>query len=78
MPKAGEVNKFRTDIILADKECKEQASNKLRFIYLALPLFKKEPAECESDFDKWIYDLTHVEALSKNALDGTKEKFREA
>ena len=44
MPKAGEVNKFRTDIILADKESKEQASNKLRFIYLALPLFKKEPA----------------------------------
>ena len=41
MPKAGEVNKFRTDIILADKESKEQASNKLRFIYLGLPLFKK-------------------------------------
>ena len=75
MPKAGEVNKFRTDIILADKESKEQASNKLRFIYLALPLFKKEPAECESDFDKWIYVLTHMEALTRMPWTAQKKIF---
>ena len=75
MPKAGEVNKFRTDIILADKESKEQASNKLRFIYLALPLFKKEPEECESDFDKWIYVLTHMEALTRMPWTAQKKIF---
>ena len=73
--KAGEVNKFRTDIILADKESKEQASNKLRFIYLALSLFKKEPEECESDFDKWIYVLTHMEALTRMPWTAQKKIF---
>ena len=75
MPKTGEVNKFRTDIILADKESKEQASNKLRFIYLALPLFKKEPEECKSDFDKWIYVLTHMEALTRMPWTAQKKIF---
>lgn len=75
MPKTGEVNKFRTDIILTDKESKEQASNKLRFIYLALPLFKKEPEECKSDFDKWIYVLTHMEALTRMPWTAQKKIF---
>ena len=60
---------------MADKESKEQASNKLRFIYLALPLFKKEPEECESDFDKWIYVLTHMEALTRMPWTAQKKIF---
>ena len=56
-------------------ESKEQASKKLRFIYLALPLFKKEPEECESDFDKWIYVLTHMEALTRMPWTAQKKIF---
>ena len=44
MPHTDEVSKFRTDIVLADKDTKAQVSNKLRFIYLALPLFEKKEA----------------------------------
>ena len=62
MPHTDEVSKFRTDIVLADKDTKAQVSNKLRFIYLALPLFEKKAEECVTDFEKWIYVLKHMEA----------------
>ena len=63
-----ELDKFRTDIVLADKESGEIASNKLRFIYLVLPLFEKKVDECDTDFDKWIYVLKHMEALSLSLI----------
>ena len=34
--------KFRTDVVLADKDSGEVYSNKIRFIYLVMPLFKKK------------------------------------
>lgn len=37
--------KFRTDLVLADRDTKDVVSNKLRIVYLMLPLFKKR---------KWI------------------------
>ena len=46
-----ELDKFRTDIILADKDSGKLVSNKLRFIYLVLPLFEKKVDECD------IYDF---------------------
>ena len=76
MPKHGEVTKFRTDLVLADKETREFASGKLRFIYLALPLFpRKTEEECDTDFDKWIYVLTHMEALTRMPFTAQKKIF---
>ena len=75
LPKADEVSKFRTDIVLADKDNGKQASNKLRFVYLALPLFKKKAEDCDSDFDKWIYVLTHMEALTRMPWTAQKKIF---
>lgn len=72
-----ELKKFRTDIILADKESGELASNKLRFIYLILPLFDKDVEDCVSDFDKWIYVLKHMEALSRMPFTAQKEIFKQ-
>lgn len=72
-----ELDKFRTDIILADKESGEIASNKLRFIYLVLPLFEKKVDECDTDFDKWIYVLKHMEALSRMPFTAQKEIFKQ-
>ena len=77
IPKAEEVNKFRTDIVLTDKENGKVASDKLRFIYLALPLFKKEAEECDNDFDKWIYVLKHMEALGRMPFTAQKEIFKQ-
>ena len=73
MPGHEELSKFRTDIVLADKESGEIASNKLRFIYLVLPLFKKNV----DDFDKWIYVLKHMEALSRMPFTAQKEIFKQ-
>ena len=69
--------KFRTDIVLADKEDGTIASDKLRFIYLAMPLFDKEVDECVTDFDKWIYVLKHMEALSRMPFTAQKDVFKQ-
>ena len=40
-------------------------NDKLRFIYLQLPCFTKEPDECENDFERWIYVLKNMETLNR-------------
>ena len=57
--------KFRTDIILADKDTKQQFTDKLRMIFLQLPEFKVEEEECKTNFQRWIYILKHMESLNR-------------
>ncbi len=47
------VHKLRTDVILVDRDTQEQFSDKLRFIFIELPSFTKEEAECETDFERF-------------------------
>ncbi len=42
--------------------------DKLKFIYLELPKFKKTEAELESHFDKWLFVLTHLSKLSSRPV----------
>ena len=56
---------FRTDVVLAEKDTKEQFSDKLRMIYLQLPLFKKEAEDCENQVERWIYLLKNMETLNR-------------
>ena len=56
---------FRTDVVLAEKGTMEQFSDKLRMIYLQLPLFKKEADECDNQVERWIYLLKNMETLSR-------------
>ena len=56
---------FRTDVVLAEKDTQEQFSDKLRMIYLQLPLFKKEAEECENQVERWIYLLKNMETLNR-------------
>ena len=37
--------------------------DKLKFIYIELPKFKKEPSELVTHFDKWLYVFTHLQML---------------
>ena len=66
--------KFRTDLVLADRDTKDVVSNKLRIVYLMLPLFKKEEMDCNNDFERWIFVLKNMNTLermpflAKNAL----------
>ncbi|MEG1660277.1 MAG: Rpn family recombination-promoting nuclease/putative transposase [Bacteroides sp.] len=55
--------KFRTDVILADRDTGALFSDKLRQVFLALPLFTKKESECASFFDCWIYTLKNMEYL---------------
>ena len=67
-------HKFRTDVALTDIDSGELFSDKFHFIYLMLPLFKKEEEECENDFERWIYVLNNMNTfdrmpfLAKNAV----------
>ena len=62
-PDIGE--EFRTDVMLINRKSKEVFSDKLRLVYLQLPLFNKEVDECENDFDRWIYVLKNMETIKR-------------
>src|SRR5574344_1711592 len=56
---------YRCDIELADRKTHESFSDKMRFIYLELPSFRKEEHECETDFERWIYVLKNMDTLKR-------------
>ena len=58
-------SKLRTDIVLADRDIHELFTDKMRYIFLELPSFKKEESECETDFERWIYVLKNMETLQR-------------
>ena len=47
-------DKFRTDVALMDMENHTLFTNKMRMVFLQLPLITKEPDECDTLFDKII------------------------
>ena len=61
----GSAHKLRTDIVLADRDTHELFTDKMRYIFLELPAFTKEEAECENDFERWIYVLKNMETLQR-------------
>ena len=72
--------KFGTDVVLADKDSGEIYSNKIRFIYLVMPLFKKKEEECTTFLDCWIYNLKYMEIVEQfpcEALDKIFKKLAE-
>lgn len=64
--------KLRYDIKLSDTETNAVFYDKLTFIYLEMPKFKKSVDELETRFDKWLYVLRNL-----NRLDKVPEKLRE-
>ena len=68
-------DKFRTDVVLADRDTHEPFSDKLRFIFLQLPCFTKEEDECGNDFERWIYVLKNMETLQRMPFKARKAVF---
>ena len=66
---------MRTDIVLADRDTHEQFSDKMRYIFIELPLFTKEEDECETDFERWIYVLKNMETLQRLPFKARKAVF---
>ena len=73
--KMGINSKFRTDVILADRDTGRMFSDKIRQIYLELPWFTKEPDECETDFERWLYLLKHMDTLERMPFKARKSVF---
>ena len=51
-------------------------NNKLRQIYLSLPYFTLEQAECHTDFECWIYLLKNMETLERMPFEAKKAVFK--
>ena len=68
-------HKLRTDIVLTDRDTHEQFSDKMRYIFIELPMFAKEEDECETDFERWIYVLKNMETLQRLPFKARKAVF---
>lgn len=66
---------LRTDVILADRETGELFSDRMRQIFIALPLFRKEEHECDTDFERWTYTLKNMETLKRMPFKARKAVF---
>lgn len=67
--------KFRTDVILVDRETGKLFTDRMRQTFIALPLFDKEEDECETDFERWIYTLKNMETLKRMPFKARKAVF---
>lgn len=66
---------FRRDIVLADKDTGRTFNTKFRQIYIELPRFDKEEEACETDFERWIYVLKHMDTLDRMPFKARKAIF---
>lgn len=60
-----EPDKYRYDIKLSDIETHKIFYDKLTFIYLEMPKFKKELHELTTRFDKWLYAFKNLHNLER-------------
>ena len=72
----GLADNFRTDVVLMNKQRGVIFSDKERFIFLQLPVFKKEAEECNDDFERWIYVLKNMEILDRMPWAAKDSVFR--
>jgi len=51
---------FRTDLVLTDLRTRQRLLDRMRIVYLQLPLFTKQSEECMDIFDCWIYIIKNM------------------
>lgn len=74
----GYENRFKIDVGMCDLKTKEPFNDKLRLIFIQIPLFeKKTPGECVTNFDKWMYNIINMTTMDAMAFVDDKifEKF---
>ena len=62
-PDQSEKERFLREVQLMDKETKEVFYDKLIFMYLEMPKFRKTEEELVSQFDKWMFVLKNLHRL---------------
>lgn len=60
-----EPDKMVYRVKLSDIETNQVFYNKLTFVYLEMPKFRKTLDQCHSHFDKWLYLLNHLRDLDE-------------
>ena len=68
--------KFRTDLVLADRDTGQAVTDHLRIVYLTLPLFTKKEHECNNDFERWIYVLKNMNVFERMPFMAKNAVFR--
>jgi predicted transposase/invertase (TIGR01784 family) len=63
LPDQNEQERYQREIQLMDRQTYEVFYNKLTFIYLEVPNFRKTEDELVSQFDKWMYVLKNLHQL---------------
>ncbi|MCI5165842.1 MAG: Rpn family recombination-promoting nuclease/putative transposase [Candidatus Electrothrix sp. GM3_4] len=58
--------KFHHQVKLMEEETKQVFYDKLTFIYLEIPKFKKTREELSSDYDRWLYAFKNLHRLKKH------------
>ncbi len=71
-----EPDKYKYFVKLSDIETNRIFYNKLTFVYLEMPKFKKELSEIETHFEKWLYVLRHLEKLDQIPPKLTEKIFK--
>ena len=61
---------------LEDDENKEPIGDEMRLVFIQLPSFNKGEAECESEFDQWIYNLKNMGQNQAVAFQDRNDIFR--
>ncbi|CAN5832352.1 Rpn family recombination-promoting nuclease/putative transposase [soil metagenome] len=61
-------DRYLREVQLLDKQTHEVFYDKLTFLYLETPRFRKREEELETPFEKWVYVLQHLPKLQERPL----------
>ena len=71
------LKEFRTDLVLTDLQTRQRVSDRIRIVYLQLPLFDKHTeAECMDIFDCWIYIMKNMNMFEQMPFSEKYPVFR--
>ena len=71
------LKEFRTDMVLTDLQTRQRVSDRMRIVYLQLPLFDKHTeAECMDIFDCWIYIMKNMNMFEQMPFSEKYPVFR--
>ena len=71
------LKKFRTDLVLTDLQTHQRVSDRMRIVYLQLPLFDKHTeAECMDIFNCWIYIMKNMNMFEQMPFSEKYPVFR--
>ena len=71
------LKEFRTDLVLTDLQTRQLVSDRMRIVYLQLPLFDKHTeAECMDIFNCWIYIMKNMNMFEQMPFSEKYPVFR--